>query len=152
MPHIDYVSVVWDGSSGNNLKHLCSLYKRSINLLSLDPSKKLEENLISMNLLPLKSRFIFNKCVLMHKSLHYKAPIYLQLSFCNSRSSRFNQSRNNVILLPKPRIDLFKTSFVYSGIQHWNQLPNPLKQPMSTTLFKKRLHAHLRDMCTGSIV
>ena len=110
MSHIDYASIVWDGSSENNLKPLYSLYKRAIKLIVPNPTLNLNEKLASMNLLPLKSKLMFNKCLQMHKSLFDKAPMYLMTTVRNALSGRSNGSRNYIMLLPKPRIDLFKYS------------------------------------------
>ena len=45
--------------------------------------------------------------------------------------------------MPIPRIDLFKSSLVYSGPALWNSLPSELRLPVSPSVFKKRLTLHV---------
>ena len=50
-----------------------------------------------------------------------------------------NQSRHSEKLnIPIPRIDLFKSSLVYSGSVLWKSLPDSLRLPSNTETFKSR--------------
>ena len=56
----------------------------------------------------------------------------------------WNTLRNteNKLVLPQPRTDYFKRSFLYSGAQLWNNLPVDLRQASSLTDFKSKLSRH----------
>ena len=144
MPHIDYASTVWDECAEVHLKRLKSLYKRAVTIICPTPNITLQEKLKQLNLFSLRNRFIFNKCTLVHKALHSKAPAYLKELFPTKREHS-HRTRKHLLELPKPRIDLFKSSFLFSGSRLWNNLPNSLTQPIPTITFKKNLFKYLKD-------
>ena len=92
-----------------------------------------------LNILPLTTHLKFNKAQLVHKIYHDKTPPYLK-SLINKAPSRYDSTN---ILPPKPRIDLFKTSFKYSGAHIWNSLPPELHKIESLHTFKNKLHSFL---------
>ena len=63
-------------------------------------------------ILPLSSRLMSNKGRFVHKILSGRAPMYLSTKLFINQSSRNSSRKLNV---PIPRIDLFKSSLVYSG-------------------------------------
>ena len=48
----------------------------------------------------------------------------------------------NYLVLPQPRTDYLKRSFLYSGAQLWDNLPVGLRQAPSLTDFKSKLSRH----------
>ena len=82
----------------------------------------------------------YNKGVLMQNIMSGKAPLTLIAKFPLSESrhtSKFN--------VPIRRMDLFKSSLVYSGGVLWNSHPGSLGVPVSTTTFKSRYSAFLMN-------
>ena len=138
-PHIDYASSVWDGASDNNLKKLNSLHRRAAKLIADQSmcSISTDAKLRNLNILPLRKQLLFNKLVFMYKVTRSKTPPYVTDLFCYSHKP-FETLRNDLIV-PKPRIDLFKTSFSYSGAKQWNELPDDIKSAPSLSSFKARL-------------
>ena len=59
--------------------------------------------------------------------------------------SLFTESNNrtNRYVLPKPRIDLYKTSLSFSGSACWNSLPVAIKTVGTIKSFKRALHQYL---------
>ena len=59
--------------------------------------------------------------------------------------SLFTESNNrtNRHVLPKPRIDLCKTSLSFSGSTCWNSLPVAIKTVGAIKSFKRELHQYL---------
>ena len=53
MPHINYASNVWDGTSENNLKKLISLHRRSAKLVLRNENISTDNKLLKLNILPL---------------------------------------------------------------------------------------------------
>ena len=94
-------------------------------------------------ILPLSSRLMSNKARFVHKIVSGRAPIYLSTKLLINQSSRNSSRKLNV---PIPRIDLFKSSLVYSGPALWNSLPSELRLPVSPSVFKKRLTLHMLSL------
>ena len=71
-----------------------------------------------LSILPLKERLNY-KGVLIHKIMSGKVPPSLRATFS------LNQSRHSGKLnIPIPRVDLFKSSLVYTGSVLWNSFPD----------------------------
>ena len=106
---IDYGSTLWDSASANTLKPLVSLHKRALKAILLNTTLAISDyNFLSI--LPLKERLNYNKGVLIHKIMSGKVPPSLTAKLS------LNQSRHSEKLnKPIPRIDLSKSSLVYSG-------------------------------------
>lgn len=143
MSRINYVSNVWDNCSEVHMKKLDSVHRRAVKHLNgvLRNTRSHQYQLPAP--LPLTKHLILNKCVLMHKIIFGKCPTYLhQTIVCYE--TRNPNSRNATLTLPKPRIDLYKSSLAYSGTHCWNNLPKHLKEPFSTTTFKEKLGQYMR--------
>ena len=142
MSLINYASNLWDGCNNTHFTKLNSVHKRALKILCKVSSGFENEYNLSRPL-SLNNHLKYNKCILMHKIMHGKCPSYLDKTITSTQRSSLN-SRNMTLILPKPRIDLFKTSLVYSGTSCWNGLPQHLKQPSSTETFKNKLLMYLR--------
>ena len=90
-------------------------------------------------ILPLKHRLMYNKARFIHKILSGKAPTYLVKRVSINLYSRNYSRKLNV---PMPRLDLFKSSLMYSGPTLWNSLPVALTEPSTVSVFKHRLSTH----------
>ena len=76
----------------------------------------------------------------MKKIMVGNAPQTLQCNFQSTPRER------NKLLVPVPRIDLFKSSLLYSGSVLWNTLSPKLRSLDSVTTFKKQLSDHLHNI------
>ena len=77
------------------------------------------------------------KSILMYKTLRGMTADYLVSRFVyldNARAYRLRNTENKLVL-PQPRTDYLKRSFLYSGAQLWNNLPVDLRQAASLTDF-----------------
>ena len=91
----------------------------------------------ALKLLLLGKQLLLNKCVLVLKDVHGKAP----LKDLMIPSERLHVHGNKQ-LLPWTRIAIFKMSFSSSGSLAWNSLPHHLRYPMEVkTLKRKAFHA-----------
>ena len=133
MSHLSYVSNVWDGSAEVHMKILYSLHRRAIKMLPCRVSPKSEISYENLGILPLSKQLLYNKSVLVFRTLCGKSPAYL-LDFL-TQSERSDSNRR--LLLPKPRIDLYKMSFAFSGSTVWNDLPDYIKASRSLPQFKR---------------
>ena len=139
--HLTYASTVWDGCSDILFNKLNSLHRRAAKLMISDSSLSTNTKLWYLGILPLKEELMFYKAVLEFKACKNLAPPYLkQLFICSNicATSRY-------ITLPKPRIDLFKTSFPFSGTSLWNTIPKQIKSCNSLTSFKTELYKWIRS-------
>ena len=89
-------------------------------------------------MLPLKEVLYINKCSLMHTILSKSAPEYLHSTFT------LNPRHADKFLIPTPRINLFKSSFHYSGSVLWNSLPPHLRSKTNQNTFRNYLFEHFR--------
>ena len=138
--HLTYASTVWDGCSDILLNKLNSLHRRAAKLMS-NSSLSTDTKLRYLGILPLKEKLVFNKAVLVFKAYKNLAPPYLKLLFICSNI----RATSSYITLPKPRIDLFKTSFSFSGASLRNTIPNQIKSGSSLTSFKTQLYKWIRS-------
>ena len=79
----------------------------------------------------------------MHKVLNNNSPNYLAQLFI-SHQSHYTNSRNN-LYVPRPRLDLFKTSISFAGASLWNSLPQNIKSCISLPCFKRNLHKYISE-------
>ena len=139
--HIDYASVLWDGCSDALFKHINSLHRRAAKLILPDPNLSTENKMETIGMLSLRNHLIYNKLVLMHKILNTsQAPSYLVNLFAEA-PSRYSSFKRNLII-PKPRLDIYKTSLSFSGAHTWNSLPLNIKSVHNLTTFKTCLFKH----------
>ena len=129
---IDYASTLFDTCSANTLKPLSRLHKRAIKVILLKSSSPVFSDYNYLRILPLTNQFRLNKAVLMYRIMNDLAPPTLSARF------QINQSRyTNSILITKPRIDLVKTSLLYSGGTLWNMMPESIKNKHSINTFRE---------------
>lgn len=138
---MDYASTLWDSSSANTLKPLVSLHKRAVKAVLLKSTTLTKTDYKQLEFLPLKQRFTYNKGVIMHRLASGSGPPALTSKF--EISSRHS---NKFTTGPCPRVDLFKSSLLYSGSVLWNSLPESLRDPMTENAFKSRYSAYLKGI------
>jgi hypothetical protein len=137
-PLFDYASVVWDGAAAVHLDKLNSLHKRGIKLLLPFSNLPVQTKMQQLKILPLEKKLYFNKCVLMYKILENKSPSYM-----SSMLEKAHIGSKAPLRTPRPRLDLFKTSFRYAGPKAWNDIPDHIRKSKSLDKFKNSLHSFL---------
>ena len=124
---MNYVANAWDGCAVVHMKQLYSLHKRAVKFLIPIPNIDYKQKCCALKQLLLK------KCVLMQKVVHGKVPQYLKDLMIPSERLHGNKQ-----LLPRTRIDIFNTSFSFSGSSAWNSLAHHLRYPMELKTFKTK--------------
>lgn len=96
-------------------------------------------------MLNMKSRRTLHLATLVHDIIKYKNPKYLFNKFEWSSSRNLYQTRASSFLLVVKlhKTAAFRGSFRYQATKCWNNLPPPLRQPISKTTFKRRLKSTL---------
>ena len=141
-PHIDYASVVWDGYSDALKKRLNSLHRRAVKLILPDTTLTTDQKLKEMRIMSLQKQLKYNKGLFMYRLLSNEAPDYISNLYTHTPSRYFN-SRNYQLSLPRPRIDIFKTSISFSGAYLWNNLRLTVRSCQSLSSLERKLRAHL---------
>ena len=136
---INYCSTLFDGASANILKPLLRVYKRALKAALLKSTSLTKLDYSKLNMLPLKEVFKLNKCSLLHKIMWKSASEPLCSVF------QINPRYPTKILVPTPRIDLFKSSLCYSGSTLWNSLPTGLRSQQNSGTFRKQVFMHLKN-------
>ncbi len=120
------------------LKKMNSLHRKAGKLILPDPSLSTEQKMSALGILNLPQQLAYNKGIFMHKVLNNNSPNYLAQLFI-SHQSHYTSSMNN-LYVPRPRLDLFKTSISFAGASLWNSLPQNIKACISLPCFKRNLH------------
>ena len=140
-PHFDYCNVVWGNCNKGLSEKLQRLQNRAARILM---SASYDSNLDDLFRALGWYQRLEQKSILMFKTLHGMTPDYLRSRFVYRDNARAYRLRNteNKLVLPQPRTDYLKRSFLYSGAQLWNNLPVDLRQASSLTDFKSKLSRH----------
>ena len=145
-PHFDYnCNVVWGNCNKGLSEKLQRLQNRTARILmSASYDSNLDDLFRALGWRRLYYQRLEQKSILMYKTLHGMTPDYLRSRFVSRDNARAYRLRNteNKLVLPQPRTDYFKRSFLYSGAQLWNNLPVDLRQASSLTDFKSKLSRH----------
>ena len=139
---VNYASTLWDNCSGEYMKRINSIHRRAIKLLLPNPNISTDDKFKQLGILPLDKQLFFNKAVITHKIYNDQAPPYLS-PLLKKAPQRYGSTK---LILPLPRIDLYKSSLSYSGSAIWNMLPDYLKFITSSPKFKKQLRIYLLDV------
>ena len=89
-----------------------------------------------------KTRCDYFILLIMYKCIKTGEPTYLNDTLINVNNCHTQNTRsasNNVLVLPKPNIELFKTSLVYKGPQLWNNLSHDIQCVYDVSVFKECL-------------
>ena len=140
MSLVNYVSNARDRCDGVHMKQLYSLHKRAVKVLMPIPNLDYKQKCCALKLLPLEKQLLLNKCVLMQMVVHGKPRQYLKDLMIPSERLHVHGNKQ---LLPRTRIDLFKTCFSLSGSLSWNSLAHLLRYPTELKTFKRKAFQEL---------
>ena len=138
----DYCLTVWGNCSSKNVNAIQKLQNRAARAVTgiFDYSVPSSELLCSLNWAKIDARFRYFIAILMFKCIKGLVPIYLCDNFqyiTNVHTRPTRNMLNDLLYLPKPRTEMYKRSFQYSGANVWNSLDTTLKQSTSITHFKE---------------
>ena len=118
-----------------HMKQLYSLHKRAVKFLMPIHNLDYKQKCCALKLLPLDRQVFLNKCVLMQNVVHGKAPQYLKDLMIPSEHLHVHGNKQ---LLSRTKINIFKTSFSFSGSLAWNSVAHHLRDPMELKTFKRK--------------
>ncbi len=139
LPHLDYCSTIWGSTTKANMDKILRLQKRAARMIYDDYVSPSAELFVKLKWLPLANRFNHNKAVLVYKCLHDLVPPYMRNIFTYQSNVRYSlrSEAHSDLVVPKPRIEMYRQSFSYSGAKIWNSLPASIRQSDSLAKFKK---------------
>ena len=115
-------------------------------VLDLDPRAQVGQEQRKDGLLYVKDRVIQLKLNQVFKIYHGLSPDYLNFNFTRISSlhhySTRGSSHNFTVLRVQGQAN---NTFFYSGIQHWNSLPNSVKQVNKFPKFKEAAKKYLAE-------
>ena len=120
-------------------------------ILDTDPFAPSEPLFKQLGWMTVEQRIKYHKYVLAYKCIKKDAPSYLVNKFNYVSDSNPYALRNVVqgkLALPKPKIELYKKSFTYSGPCLWNELPTSLRNAQSVNTFKYKIKEYLLNFAT----
>ena len=142
-PHFDYCISVWGHTTANNIKMLQRLQNRAARIITgmYDWEQSATELVSNMGWMNMTQRITYFTSLLVFKSMNSQTPKYLSEGISRSNNIHYNTRSNHStdIIKPKHNLQLFKSSFLYSGPNIWNSLPISVKESPSLLTFKTRM-------------
>ena len=138
--HLDYCSTVWSSAASGDLRKLQVVQNRAARLVLGCP---LRSNVSRMHAclswLTVENRLSLNTLVLFKTVMSSKTPAFInsQIVFSNTvHGHNTRGSSNGQLVLPHPRNNFLKRSFIYRSLSLWNNLPLCLCCIYSKSAFK----------------
>ena len=99
---------------------MLSLHRRAVKLILPDTTLTTDQKLKEMGIMRLQKQLEYNKGLFMYRVLSNEVPGYIAPGYIPNlythTPSRYSNSRNYHLSLPRPRIDIFKTNISFSGV------------------------------------
>ena len=135
LPHMDYCSIVWGGSP--HVKKIDLAKKRAARVI-LDitdnryPSKDM---FLTLNWMPIEDRTMYNKAIMVYKSLNYFCPDYMTNMFRFVRQvhtkTTQSSSANDLYLPPRKHKLIYTNTFGDSSVKIGNTLSSNFREGVS---------------------
>ncbi len=151
---LDYCNALLAGLPSNTIKPLQMIQNAAARLVFNEPKRTHVTPLfISLHWLPVAARIKFKTLMLAYRTTTGSAPSYfhsLLRIYIPSRSLRSSSERRLVVPSQRGSKSLSRTfSFTIPG--WWNNLPTPIRNAGSLSIFKQQLKTHLfRHYLTSS--
>ena len=134
-PHIDYCNIVWGGASIHKTDGILKLQKRACKVILGEQYTTFDNAMATINSLTVHQRILLNKAKFMYKVHNNQIPSYISDTFSYRENSyvhlRFRNDKTD-FHIPRPRLEMFKQSMLYSGPKIWNGIPVSIRN--SSTL------------------
>lgn len=148
-PHIDYGLTVWGYSPNCQVDRVQKLQNKIIRIISgnfswdISPRDILQE----YNIPNVRQRRDYFNSVQVYRCNNDSYPNYMSdllnpVNVINTRATR-NSEDDHTLYIPKPRVNLFRQSFQYTGPSLYNSLPNNIKHTDSLPMFKSNVKRHI---------
>lgn len=140
-PHLDYCNTVWGSTSQRNLDRIYRLQKRACKIILDYQFESIADSMEELKILNIYERIFLRKAKLMFKIFNSLTPPYINQLFhlrpLNDTLQSLRSASTINYMMPKPQIEVFKQSMIYSGPLIWNSLPDSLKNLGNIDSFHK---------------
>ncbi len=145
---LDYCNSLLIGISDNHLQRLQNIQRTAARLISKKRKyDSISTELINLHWLPIRQRIDFKVLVLVFKSIHHQAPVYISnllTDHTSNRKLRSTSSAAPTFFVPRTQCHTFADrSFSCYAPRIWNSLPDHIKLANSLDIFKTLLKTHL---------
>ncbi len=150
---LDYCNALLAGLPSNTIKPLQMIQNAAARLVFNEPKRAHVTPLfVSLHWLPVAARIQFKTLMLAYRTTTGSAPSFfhsLLRIYIPSRSLRSASERRLVVPSQRGSKSLSRTfSFTVPG--RWNDIPTPIRNAGSLSIFKQQLKAHLSRHCLTS--
>ena len=150
LPHLDYCCTIWGNSTADSINSVIKFQKRAARLiLDKDFDTPSVDLFAELNWMTFPERVQFQKAIMMFKTMNNLAPTYMNnlFQYTNEIHNRnLRSTTENLLYVPKPKCEIFRNSFAYSGAKLWNSIPQNIKSYNSVQQFKDRYLEWMRIM------
>ena len=140
MPHFDYGDVLWHSGTKSQVDMFQKLQNRAGRIIlkyKLSEHKPISEIHDILNWEMLENRQVRHSYTLMYKIFHDLALVYLKEKFIVKTTNYALRSTN--LVLPTPKTQNCKRTFLYRGSKLYNGLSMHVRQSRSLAIFNKEI-------------
>ena len=145
--HIDYCSIVWASAASGDRRKLQVVQNRAARLVLGCPIRSNVTRMhVCLSWLTVENRLCFNTLMLLKSVMCCKYPGFLNEQIVLRSAVHDHDTRsssNGQLVLPCPKNNSLKRSFIYRSLSLWNTLPYSLGANHSRVSFKKHLKLQL---------
>ena len=138
LPHLDLCCIIWGNCSSTLQDKLVKFQKRAARvILCCDVYTPSSELFKELNWQTFPEWVTYQKAILMYWIINTICPDYVKkrVSYTSDVSCRVTRSTNcNQLYTPKPNCELFRKSFIYSGLPSGIISPYMFKMQLRLTL------------------
>jgi hypothetical protein len=146
VPILDYGCVIWSHANTSALNRIIKLQKRTARIILHKPIQtQTKELFTTLKWLSFFSRCKYHSGLIVYKALNKLAPDYITniLPVANNESYNLRSSSRKDIQHIRPRTNVLRNSFRFTGMNIWNSTPLHIRSSNNIVLFKKKLKSYL---------
>ena len=150
---LDSFNSLYSGLAVCQIMKLQSVQNAAASLvLGIPRCEHITPGLKSLHWLPVEKRIVFKLCLLVYKTQHCLAPLYLSgllLPYAPARQLR--SGSHNLMVVPRAQTQTYGNRlFSVAASVQWNQLPDCIRRQESMAAFKVSLKTHLLGSAMAS--
>ena len=139
--HLDYFSSVWSNASNTDLNKMRVLQKRALRIvLRADFNTRSNELFRMAKVSPIDLRWKKTNVIFLFKIIHLpNMPTYISCRIQMKSNNYTLRNSLSQILLPKPKTEFLKRSFIYGGSKIVNSLLPDTRQSCNLNTFRSKI-------------
>lgn len=152
--HFDYACSAWYSGLSQKLKDKMQATQNNVirYMLNVPPRTHIgPAEMKEVGLLPVEGRVKQLKLNHMFDIIHKRAPEYMNCQIDMAGSQHNRNTRASIMSCSVPRVKgkIARSSFFYTGISLWNNLPLHIKQSQTKAIFKTKVKAAMWGVLMG---